>query len=175
MSNDTETTAGLTTDDIAALRSASRMVVRFTGDSAELECIRELPRRVVKGYDTAAPEEVRRTISIRSHWRGTACFVSCYIRGAWQALALVARPGDEVIGRCSENGNGYLNRAIIPAETWTGDEMRYHGCYTSLHHDCCWITLRRKGKTLIHDLMVESSICPDNTARAIQSGPGGER
>lgn len=161
-----EVTTGLTADDITAIRTASRIVVRFKDQTAQIECTRQIRPKTVKGYESELTE-LKREIPIRSRWMGKAVFMSHFNSGAWQALSLILRPGDELYGRCSENGNGYLDKAVIPAEAWTGDSARYHGYYGSLHHDCCWLSIGRKDKTVIHDLLMIDSICPNNSARAI--------
>jgi hypothetical protein len=81
-------------------------------------------------------------------------FFSCWRTGAWQAIARIVKPGDTFTLRAYPNNNQYLDRA-------------------GLFYDECTITISRidkKGhrRSIVEDLLVGTSTCPDNTARAIR-------
>ena len=79
-----------------------------------------------------------------------ACFVSMYCkRTAWTMLAGFIKVDDDLFFHCTTNNNQYLDNA-------------------NLFHDILYCTIYRNDKMIIDDYILESSICPDNSARAIK-------
>ena len=102
----------LSSDDVQAMKAASRFVVRLEDGRAKLQCIKHDKGRTSGPFSTD-PAELERTIVCEAQ-RVKACFVRMYPDGAWQALARLVRPGDRLIFRANANNNGYLDAAIIP-------------------------------------------------------------
>lgn len=163
----------LTADDVTALRTMDKVVVNIKDDSATIRVIKTMPAR--KGYPATESE---REILADANSRGTtACFVTLFPRGEWRALALLAHAGDRLIFRVADNQNSYLRAAVVPAANL--DSPQYHTDYAGLHHDELYVSIVRdrgtngssRPTTILRDLTLASSICPDNSARAIKSSP----
>ncbi len=93
------------------------------------------------------------------------------VYGNFGALRLLVREGDELHFRVSDNKNGYMEAAVIPAENLksfvNGENRSYHPTYYGLHNDTMYVDIIRKGKTIIRNMYLQSSTCPDNSARML--------
>ena len=76
--------------------------------------------------------------------------VSCADDGALPAMYEILKPGDEICFRARTNNNQYQDRA-------------------NLFNDELCLTVKRKDRVIIKSLVIDSSCCPDNTARAIKA------
>jgi hypothetical protein len=84
--------------------------------------------------------------------------------GSADAIKALLRDGDDVTFRFFNNDNGYVRAASIAQGRL---DNRQFDSYDHLHHDVCAITITRNGKTVVCDLPIEDSVCPDNSARMI--------
>jgi hypothetical protein len=148
----------LTLDDIRAMKQASRFSVRIDNDGAHVRLTKELPVRKTGPFCGGGErQEVGREFNANI-W-STTCgrFYASHCDGAWRALSLLARPGDMLLFEMRVNNNGYVDKA-------------------HLFHDELLVTLLRRGKlgkrdiTIVRDLVLMTSITPENSARAIKAG-----
>ena len=173
----------LTKDDVTAMRQANGFVIHGAGDLAKIRCIKRIPSRTAGPFGSNETEleheipDIPCQISMSAgalfqRQRGSRAISSrSYCdNGAWQALALLARAGDALEVRFSENGNQYVHG--VTAGDASTDAEQPHRFY-DLHHDECQATLYRTNKygmqkTVIDRLVLDSSTCPNNSARMIQ-------
>ncbi len=162
--------ATLTKDDVKAIKEAQTFIVYLRRDEGTFT----LKKRVSKKNELFTVEEdyARYEMKLEDDQitlprdENRATFVSLYADGAWDALKRLVRVGDRLIFRARENGNGYLNAAIIPAGALKEDF--HHGGYDRLFVDELSVSIVRNGRMIVREMVVESSICPDNTARAFR-------
>jgi len=158
----------LTKEDVQAIKQADRFVVRLDNGTAKLEAIKRI-RAKKDGPFSSEETELRFTIEGPAHSNVSATFVCLYPHGQWEALALIVRPGDELKFSARTNGNGYLEAAVIPA----GKLEHHYSGYDKLYHDELTVSVFRsangRSKTIIREMILDDSICPDNSARAIRS------
>lgn len=159
----------LTKDDVKAIKSADSVVVWFR--AAESNVTLSLVKKVkaVAGFE--GDNEVRREITDPQDtycpYQASFCMLWTNY-GAWQLLAHTVREGDCLTFSCRENSNGYLEKASIPAGRWSDEERYHHGSYDRLYRDELLVTLSRGRKVLVRELVLADTVCPANTARAIQ-------
>jgi hypothetical protein len=78
------------------------------------------------------------------------------------------KANDEIEFYAWTNNSGYLDKAEIPSENWnTEEEKRYHSHYYGLYNDELLCNIIRNEKVIIQHLVIDSTICPNNTARGI--------
>lgn len=146
----------LTNDDVKALRQADRLSFHFHNGETEIVATRE--NRTAGPFDD---RERKHRIAAESRFRGgdgdkpRACFAM--LHGMWEdancgpTLARLVKPADQLrLQWIADNSNGYLTQA------------RERG--VELFRDELHLQIVRKGKPFAM-LFVESSICPNNTAR----------
>jgi hypothetical protein len=147
----------LTADDVTALRTADQFTIsinRNAPDLTELHCIKKMPGKRTGPFSSEATE-LRCTIETASRQTGVVAWFHVYGNpGGMKAIAMLARPGDRLYVRAYNNNNEYVTNA-------------------GLFHDECSIAIirtnsRGRDKTIV-DLVVADSICPNNSARAIQA------
>ena len=156
---------------VQGLRAAETVIARIEEGKTSLTMSKKVK---VSGTGGLTPKNER--IEVSAEYNGfpgvlpseykSACFVTLYKTGAWQALGLILRPSDSLYFRATDNRNGYLEVAEIKPESF-GAESRYHAYYKGLHNDTLFVNVNRNGKQIIGDLELESSTCPDNSARAL--------
>jgi hypothetical protein len=185
MSDDTTTTPTTTTpdrpqpfllsaEDCAAIRGATSYVVHLQGEIVQLTLTRKERTPARKdGYERTDLERSR-TIVGAAGTLTRATFVQLYAQGAWQALARIVRAGDVLRFYAAEdNSNGYLRAATIPAGAMREDG--YHGQgYDRLYVDECCVDVVRQGRRVVERLVLCYSICPQNSARAVEPSARGK-
>lgn len=90
--------------------------------------------------------------------------------GNWDALRMLLKEGDEVSFHVTDNINGYMKAAVIPAENLNKDkeDSFRHPTYYGLHNDTMYVNIKRKGKYILRDFVLVVNQCPDNSARMLQ-------
>ena len=73
----------------------------------------------------------------------------------FEALQHIIRDGDELRFHSMINNNGYLDKAMIPHDTWKGDERHHHCTYNNLYHEVLTVKVTRKQKVIVHQLKIE--------------------
>jgi hypothetical protein len=156
----------LSREDCAAMRKTSRYVVRLEGHTARLELKREAKIKAADGFARTSVD-LTRTIAGEAGTLTRATFVELYAGGSWQALARLVRAGDVLrFYAADDNSNGYLQAAIIPAGAM---ESSYHGAgYPRLYVDELRVDVVRKDRAIVRGLLLTYSICPQNSARAVE-------
>ena len=108
--------------------------------------------------------------------RGSFWFNGYSDGGGWGAIKALIKEGDRLEWRAVDNGNQYTKLAEIKSDSWEdlGDRC-LHPDYKGLHVDTLYVTLIRERKdgrevSIVHDLLVQVIVCPDNSARAIKEG-----
>jgi hypothetical protein len=96
-------------------------------------------------YDTELPVEV----SIPSGYRSIFVYFPYTDIGNWQALCMMIRPDDKVIFHARVNGNRYTEDSELFVDEFA-------------------VNIVRKDKVIVRDMVLASTICPDNTARMLQ-------
>jgi hypothetical protein len=160
----------LTREDVKAIKSADAVSVWFRAAEGEVRLCLIKKLKPVAGFE-GEEGEVRRTLTDpQSAWQPyQASFAMLWTSyGAWQLLAHTVREGDCLTFSCRENSNGYLGKATIPAGKWSEEERYHHGSYDRLYKDELLVSLTRNGKVIVRELVLEDTIAPANTARAIQ-------
>jgi hypothetical protein len=147
----------LTADDITALRTAEDFFVLINARAYDagvgvIRCGKTL-KAVADGPFAAAERTVSHDVLVDVHTTTVATF-SPSRHGAIHALALLVRVGDRLTLDARNNNNGYCEQA-------------------SLFLDECVAALSRtnaKGRetTILRRLVLATSICPGNSARAIK-------
>lgn len=156
----------LTKEDIVALRQSDSIVVYVKSGEAEVICIKKVKNiNPVWQSNNLESRYTIKTEGIISDKYNKATFVSLYKNGGWQSLSLIVKPGDDLIFYASENNNSYIESAKIPLGAL---DTRHHGAYDHLHHDNLWVNVKRNNKYIVNRLSLDCSICPDNSARALQ-------
>lgn len=94
------------------------------------------------------------------------CFVTLYkdISG-WDALSKLLHVGDKIRFTVSDNRNGYLETCDAKLVV---DGVVRETYSDGLHHDMLRADIYRKGGIFVNYLVLEDSIAPDNSARAIR-------
>ena len=137
----------LTKDDILALRKVCDLpysgYVRLDRDGARIDISKT---ENINGFETRQS----RTIPLVHPTTETAGFFIYGDIGGFMALSVLAREGDQITVYARRNNNQYLDDA-------------------GLNHDELLGTLTRNGKTIVRDVLLAWSCCPNNSARAIQS------
>ena len=149
----------ITTSDLQAIKGATAYSVSL-GPVSTLECIQKRDRRS-RGVFSAQAEELRYSVTLDA-FDGRAHFYAMYPGGTWDALRLILRVGDELTFHARDNSNQYEQRAMAPIGRMDS------GTFDGLHHDELVATIRRNGKAIVRDMVLMSSVCPDNSARAIR-------
>ena len=160
----------LTKEDIKALRTCDRVVVKIDGEIATVRCIKEV--KAIDGFRSADPYttlqaeyEISAQGTISKRYRTASCFLSFTDFGAWGLLVKSLRTGDKIVFTARENGNGYIN-GVSSGKT---SDIDNNIDFTSLHYDEMCLTIYRKGKVFADKVVFEHSICPSNTARMLQA------
>jgi len=152
----------LTADDCKALKQATSYSFNLNRDGADrrttIRCYRKLARAAIGPFERQE-KEAEYTIAITPYVTTEAHFYMMFRRGTMDAIAALVRPGDVLRMGAGPNNNQYMDRA-------------------ELYHDELTITIIRPGKAgardrrIVNELVVMSSQCPQNTARAVMSsGP----
>lgn len=173
----------LSKEDLQAMRQADSLVVWIEPSktdpdrySARLRVSKRLPAKK-RGLFAAEARELNYFLPVfparivlstyfergRNHL-GLKAFGSVMLAascGAWQALVRLCRVGDELVFTAQENGNQYVREAIGAGDGETGH-------WRGLYHDELSVELHRQNKTIIQELMLVDSVCPNNSARMIQ-------
>jgi len=94
------------------------------------------------------------------------CFHSMFktISG-WEALGLILRVGDKLYFNISDNRNQYVEHCIARSIDENG---RVRETYEGMHHDQLTVSVYRRGNEILQRLVLESSVCPDNSARSVK-------
>tara|TARA_R100001377_G_scaffold9756_1_gene4966 strand:+ start:861 stop:1361 length:501 start_codon:yes stop_codon:yes gene_type:complete len=160
----------LTKEDIRALRTCDRVVVKIDGEIATVRCIKEV--KAMDGFTSADPYttlqaeyEILTQGGMSKRYRTASCFLSFTDFGAWGLLVKSLRTGDKIVFTARENGNGYIN-GVLSGKT---SDIDNNIDFTSLHYDEMCLTIYRKGKVFADKVVFEHSICPSNTARMLQA------
>ena len=160
----------LTKEDVRALRTCDRVVVKIDGEIATVRCIKEV--KAADGFTSADPYttlQAEYEISTQGHlskrYRTASCFLSFTTFGAWGLLVKSLRTGDRIVFEARENGNGYIN-GVSSGKT---SDIDNNIDFTSLHYDEMCMTIYRKGKVFADKVVFEHSICPSNSARMLQA------
>jgi hypothetical protein len=160
----------LTKEDIKALRTCDRVVVKIDGEITTVRCIKEV--KAIDGFTSADPYttlQAEYEISAQGHlstrYRTASCFLSFTTSGAWGLLVKSLRVGDRIVFEARENGNGYIN-GVLSGKT---SDIDNNIDFTSLHYDEMCLTIYRKGKVFADKVVFEHSICPSNSARMLQA------
>jgi hypothetical protein len=154
----------LTREDIKAMRAANRYSVTINGDGVRIGLVKEIRRRTNDGFGDERNELRREFNANGGLHQAVAGFYAHFPSGAWQALCAIVRPGDSLHFHARTNGNGYLDAAVIPA-----GKLEHHTFgYSELFNDELCVSIMRKAKTIVRDMVLAHSICPDNSARAIR-------
>ena len=158
----------LTKDDVKAIKEAQTFIVYLRRDEGSLTLKKKIRKKdllFTTDEDYARYEMKLENDQItlpRDHNRAT--FVSLYADGAYDALKRLIRVGDKLIFRARENGNGYIDAAIIPPGALKED---FHlGGYDALFVDELTVSIVRNGRMIVREMVVESTVCPNNSARA---------
>lgn len=161
----------LTKDDVTAIKAATKYSLRIDRQLVRLELSKDIRRPERKDGFTDDRGELSRTIEGPApDFRGKVWFWAPYCRsnGNWQALRLIVRPGDSLRFYADDGyTNDYLRAAEIPAGKLTDSPYHASG-YDRLYVDSLHVDVVRKGKTIIRGLTLTVSICPQNSARAVQ-------
>jgi hypothetical protein len=183
MSDDTTTTTPtdrpqpflLSAEDCAAIRGATSYVVWLQGETVQLTLTRKERTPARKdGYERTDLERSR-TIVGAAGTLTRATFVQLYAQGAWQALARIVRAGDVLRFYAAEdNSNGYLRAASIPAGAMHEDGGHHAYGYDRLYVDECCVDVVRQGRRVVERLVLCYSICPQNSARAVEPSARGK-
>jgi hypothetical protein len=92
-------------------------------------------------------------------------FNSMYIEGSgWDIFRKVLHVGDKLRFHARENNNLYVERATAYHHD---DRGVVRETYDGLHNDELCVDIYRREKPFLRDVVLESSICPDNSARSI--------
>ena len=168
----------LTKEDIKALRTCDRVVVKIDGEIATVRCIKEV--KPIDGFASADPYttlQAEYEILAQGHiskefwigrgatYRTASCYMYSDLCGAWGLLVKSLRTGDKIVFTARENGNGYIN-GVLSGKT---SDIDNNIDFTSLHYDEMCLTIYRKGKVFADRVVFEHSICPSNTARMLQA------
>jgi hypothetical protein len=160
----------LTKEDIKALRTCDRVVVKIDGEVTTVRCIREV--KTVDGFTSANPYttlqaeyEILAQGGMSKRFRTASCYLSFTDFGAWGLLVKSLRTGDRIVFEARENGNGYIN-GVLSGKT---SDIDNNIDFTSLHYDEMCLTIYRKGKVFADRVVFEHSICPSNSARMLQA------
>jgi len=169
----------LTKEDVRALRTCDRVVVKIDGEIATVRCIKEV--KTIDGFTSADPYttlQAEYEISTQGHlstrltgyipplrYRTASCYLSFTDFGAWGLLVKSLRVGDRIVFEARENGNGYIN-GVLSGKT---SDIDNNIDFTSLHYDEMCLTIYRKGKVFADKVVFEHSICPSNSARMLQA------
>lgn len=159
---------GLTKEDLRALRVATSAVVRVQKDGTTFELLKETKDKDgFAGSDQLRYEIPCETRSPRYHRGGYGIEILYAYSGAFQVLQRFLREGDVLSFSMGENGNGYSAAAVVLQDRL--DRPEWHpGGYDRLHVDELLVTITRGGKVLVRDLVLETSVGVDNTARMIR-------
>lgn len=164
----------LNKDDVTAIRKATSYSVDLNRDKegVVLRCYKRVREDNVFSAERAwSGDKRRRDIVCEAYneYGNEGHFSSLYPRGAWRVFAQLVREGDRLEFRAGENGNDYVHKAMIPAGTLDFAHQEYKGLFC----DELMVTVYRTGKdgrekAIVHDLVLEYSVCPDNLGRAIR-------
>jgi len=158
-------TAGLTTNDIKAMRQADRICFFHSpGEGGSIKAIKE-----VRNADPFAERERSHEIAVATSFRGQgagnhlACFEMFHtsrFNEEWMTIASFVKVGDEITLEWYRDAksNGYCERTTVQSGP---------GCGMELHGDALYLKIRRGDKRF--SFLVSVSICPDNTARMIRA------
>jgi hypothetical protein len=144
------------------LRKADRVAFRYIGEHGDSTML-VLYRRVGDGYLDAVISEHR----LPALGRDVYFYSMHKDLSGWDALHRLIKPGDVLHFQVFDNRNQYLEHAVLfrgREDDPTCGEIEYVG----LHHDMLYVSISRNGKTWLRQLVLEDSICPDNTARAVK-------
>uniref|UniRef100_A0A6M3L1A0 Uncharacterized protein n=1 Tax=viral metagenome TaxID=1070528 RepID=A0A6M3L1A0_9ZZZZ len=174
----------LTKDDVTAMRQSTGFVIHGNGDLAEVRCLKRIPGTHAGPFASREAEleheipDVPCRISMSNgtayhQQKGTKATTSRTYAdyGAWPLLARAARAGDALEIHFSENGNQYVH-GVDHGKT-PQDSIGEGFQFFDLHHDECQATLKRTDKrgvtrAVVDRLVLDTSICPNNSARMIQ-------
>lgn len=165
----------LSKEDITAIKLADRVCFRLTKSgqhplasraAGEISLIKENENDAVFNSGGRDSERVISVDGSLPGWARKAFAMRWVYRpaGSWTAFVALVRVGDEIHLSARENGNDYVKAAMIPAGKLSPADTGY----SEIHCDEMVLTVRRKGKTILQEMTIVSSICPDNSARMIQ-------
>ncbi|MCP4651112.1 MAG: hypothetical protein GY853_13685 [PVC group bacterium] len=158
--------AEITKEFIEALKKADTLVVRMDKETGGLIEFHKKEKVNKKGW--TEPEQIKTFNSFKArlpHNFTSACFVIMYqAETNVKALHHILRAGDILELSAMDNTNSYLKNAEIRPEVWKDGNL-WHPHYYGLHNDELTCRIIRKGKVIISRLILDSSNCPDNTAR----------
>ena len=159
----------ITKEFIKELKKADSVSIRIKNDTATLT----LHQKELKNHKTGwmRPE-------VKTEHNGFKATLPADFSKAWfwdsykdlygfDTLQHVIKPGDEVSFKININGNGYLDKAMIPMDAWTGDDAKYHCTYNNLYNDVLTAQIVRNGKMFIRSLHIGNCISVDNSARML--------
>ena len=89
--------------------------------------------------------------------------------GNFAALRMLLKEGDDLFFHPKDNSNNYCKQAEIPGRKLNTDGTFHHPDYYGLHDDVMFVDIIRKGKTILHNFIVDYSVCPDNSARILNN------
>jgi len=170
----------LTKEDIKALRTCDRVVVRIgtpDSDTALVRCIKEI--KTVGGFTSSDPcTTAEYEIETEGHigkwnigikptqpYKTASCFLYSSQYGAWGLLVKSLRVDDRIVFTARENGNGYI-KGVSSGKT---SDIDNNISFTDLHYDEMCLTIYRKGKVVADRVVFDHSICPSNSARMLQA------
>jgi hypothetical protein len=159
----------ITKEFIKDLKKADNVSIRILDDTATLTtCIKE---KVNHKTGWMKPE-------IKTEHNGFKATLPSGFTKAWfwdsykglygfQALQYLIKPGDEVSFSVEVNNNGYLDKAMIPAEAWSAENAKYHSTYHNLYHEVLQARIVRNNKVIVQRLHIGDQISVDNSARML--------
>lgn len=163
----TESTDSLTLskDDISAMRQATTILVRMRGDRTAVLTLQKETAGAKSGPFGRDAKILERVVTCQANTATAWFHVSSY-RDSFAVLATVLRPGDTLTLRAVENGNQYVKSAECPHGKLDS------GSFDGLHADELTATVTRhangQSKTIVNNMLLAYSVCPANSARAIQ-------
>ena len=134
----------------AAMRNADAIKVKLTKEQAEIVCTKDITTN-----DSFAGTVESRHGSFKSNLPEnytSANFTDILhekYRGNYAILEMFIKPGDHLIFRCFNNSSKCLDAK-------------------GLYNDTLFVTILRKGKLLLADFTLDTSIAPDNSARRMK-------
>lgn len=166
MSTDAITTTGLSAMDIKAMRQADHVSFHYHGGQSTIVCTKKVAKAgpfddQERKYQILCDTEFRCHREDDNGWyddrKPTGCFemVYCYESSYFRPVLLLVKPGDELrLCWSANNANGYMRRCSTPEDG-------------RVYRDDLSVVIKRGGKVLCH-VLVDVSLCPNNSARMIR-------
>jgi hypothetical protein len=151
-------------------------MVRIADRDATISVSRPITVSYPKGFEppdyVSRPEATHEFKASASwSWGDTTkkAFFHSYRNGNWKALSMIVRENDELTFTVGNGGNDYLAACLVSSDRLNrkSNGEYHHPDYDAIYCDTLNVTVTRKGKTLVSSLLLDYSLCPDNTARPV--------